>query len=106
MASVAIKTCVSSGSVARERHVFVVCTGEQCAEAGSRDLLSDLKHECRHADADVRVGASRCLGHCQLAPAVMEDGRMLGWVSRRRLRGELSRLGLRSLSKRRDFDGH
>jgi NADH:ubiquinone oxidoreductase subunit E len=54
----------------------------------------------------VRVGASRCLGHCQLAPAMIEDGRMLGWVSRRRLRGELSRLGLRSLGQRRDFDHH
>ncbi|NWF84697.1 MAG: NAD(P)H-dependent oxidoreductase subunit E [Bryobacteraceae bacterium] len=106
MASAAIKTGVASGAAARQRHVFVVCTGEQCSEAGSRDLLSDLKHECRHADADVRVGASRCLGHCQLAPAMIEDGRMLGWVSRRRLRGELSRLGLRSLGQRRDFDRH
>lgn len=106
MASVAVKTGLSSRCVDRERHVFVVCTGEQCAEAGSHDLLSDLKHECRHADADVRVGASRCLGHCQLAPAMMEDGRMLGWVSRRRLRGELSRLGLRSLSQGGDLDRH
>lgn len=106
MASVAVKTGSRLGSASRERHVFVVCTGEQCAEAGSHDLLSELKHECRHAKADVRVGASRCLGHCQLAPAVMEDGRMLGWVSRSRLRGELSRLGLGHLAERRDLDHH
>lgn len=95
MATAAVKADVAPDGACRERHVFVVCTGEQCAEAGSQDLLMDLKHECRHADADVRVGASRCLGHCQLAPAVIEDGRMLGWVSRRRLQGELSRLGLK-----------
>lgn len=77
-----------------DRHVFVVCTGELCAEAGSRELLSQLRHQCRHAESDIRVGESRCMGHCQLAPAMMEDGRMLGWVSRRRLKGELARLGI------------
>jgi NADH:ubiquinone oxidoreductase subunit E len=54
-----------------------------------------LEHECRRAKGDVRVGASGCLGHCQLAPAVIEDGRMMGWVSARRLRNELHRLGLK-----------
>jgi NADH:ubiquinone oxidoreductase subunit E len=77
------------------RHVIVVCTGESCAGAGSRDLLSELKHQCRRVSGDLRVGESRCMGHCQLAPAVMEDGRMLGWVSPRRLRSELERLGIR-----------
>ena len=79
----------------RERHVFVVCTGEHCAEAGSQELLLELRHECRHTGTDLRVGASRCMGRCQLAPAVMENGRMLGWVSQRRLRSELCRLGIK-----------
>jgi NADH:ubiquinone oxidoreductase subunit E len=104
MAAAAVKTDVdalltladnASGDVVQDRHVFVVCTGEQCAEAGAGNLLSDLMRECKHAKGDIRVGASRCLGHCQLAPAMMEDGRMLGWVSRRRLKGELARLGIR-----------
>jgi len=77
-----------------ERHVFVVCTGGECAQAGGHELLHELQHECRHGRADIRVGASGCLGHCQLAPAMMEDGRMMGWVSSRRLRSELHRLGI------------
>jgi NADH:ubiquinone oxidoreductase subunit E len=79
---------------ARERHVIVVCTGESCAEAGSSDLVAELNHQCRHAADHVRVGTSRCMGHCQLAPAVMGDGRMMGWVSPKRLRCELQRLGI------------
>lgn len=77
---------------ARQRHVIVVCTGETCAHAGSGELVAELERQCRHSAADVRVGTSRCMGHCQLAPAVMEDGRMMGWVSPRRLRSELQRL--------------
>jgi len=79
---------------ARDRHVIVVCTGESCAEAGSSDLVAELNQQCRHAAAHVKVGTSRCMGHCQLAPAVMGDGRMMGWVSPRRLRSELQRLGI------------
>lgn len=78
----------------RERHVFVVCKGDTCRRAGSEGILSDLEHRCRHADADLRVGASKCLGHCELAPAMMEDGQMLGAVSRQRLKIEMLRLGL------------
>lgn len=104
MASAASKLNVGAGRVDREKHVFVVCTGQHCLKAGSGELLSDLKHECRHTSAEVRVGASRCLGHCQLAPAIMEDGRMMGVVSRRRLQLELSRLGLSS--ERRNLNRH
>jgi len=77
-----------------KRHVFVVCTGEACAEKGAHDLLDDLKHQCRHANGDLRVGASQCLGHCQVAPAMVEDGRVLGAVSLRRIKVELARLGI------------
>jgi NADH:ubiquinone oxidoreductase subunit E len=54
----------------------------------------ELKHQCHHAPGDLRIGASQCLGHCQLAPAMVEDGRILGAVTQRRLRVELMRLGL------------
>ena len=78
----------------RDRHVLVVCTGDECAHAGSQELLHELQHECRHSPADVRIGASQCMGHCQLAPAMMVNGKMLGAVSPRRLRSELHRLGI------------
>jgi formate dehydrogenase subunit gamma len=79
---------------AQDRHVFVVCTGEACENAGATSILQELKHQCHHAHGDLRIGASQCLGHCQLAPAMVEDGRILGAVSQRRLRLELMRLGL------------
>ncbi len=78
----------------RGRHVFVVCKGDKCRRAGSDEILDDLQHRCRRTAADLRVGASKCLGHCELAPAMVEDGRVLGAVSRRRLKVEMSRLGL------------
>ncbi len=76
------------------RHVFVVCTGEECRRQGSEGLLHALEEACADSDADIRVAAARCLGHCGLAPAVMEDGELLGAVSSRRLRLEMARLGI------------
>lgn len=79
------------------RHVFVVCNGETCQHAGSRKLLELLRLQCRkqNCDQEIRVSASRkCIGHCTAAPAMVEDGRILRWVSERRLRGELLRLGI------------
>jgi len=56
--------------------------------------LQTRKRQCDH---DVRVSSSRkCIGHCTAAPAMVEDGRILRWVSERRLRSELLRLGISS----------
>lgn len=79
------------------RHVFVVCNGENCRHAGSRRLLELLRLQARKpcGEHDVRISVSRqCIGHCAAAPAMVEDGRILRWVSERRLRGELLRLGI------------
>lgn len=81
------------------RHVFVVCEGENCQHAGARRLFELLKMQSRKkcAGHDLRVSASRkCIGHCAAAPAMVEDGRVLHWVTERRLRGELLRLGITS----------
>jgi len=87
---------VTGAASAAERHVFVVCDGEACQQAGGHGLLSLLRHECPNHERhrDVRISASRCIGRCTMAPAMVEDGRVLGWVSLRRLRVELMRLGL------------
>lgn len=76
------------------RHVFVVCTGEKCRRRGSLKLLRELEDACAGSDADVRIAPARCLGHCGLAPAMMEDGELVGVMSSRRLRLEMARLGL------------
>lgn len=92
MATLALKSL--SEPLGREHHVFVVCTGEYCRVAGSEAVLRELK-QCRHrASGDLRIGASECIGHCQLAPAMVENGRILGGVSKRRVKAELTRLGM------------
>lgn len=78
------------------RHVFVVCTGEECRRRGALDLLRHLEAAREQSDDDIRIAPSRCLGHCELAPAMIEDGELMGAVSGRRLRVELARLGLRT----------
>lgn len=75
------------------RCVFVVCTGDSCLKSGARKLLRGLR-ELRCKAVDVRIASARCLGHCQLAPVMVENGHLLGLMSRRRLHVELIRLGL------------
>jgi NADH:ubiquinone oxidoreductase subunit E len=78
-----------------DRHVFVVCGGEQCRCAGAQELLDYLKDAHKVDGVEVRIAQSRdCIGHCAAAPAMVEDGQILRWVSPRRLRGELLRLGI------------
>ena len=96
LADEAAERLADTESAAADRHVFVVCNGESCREAGAGELLGLLcgqRPQCggRH---DVRVSASHCLGRCTMAPAMVEDGRVLGWVSLRRLKIELLRMGL------------
>ena len=81
---------------ASNRHVFVVCSGESCRHAGSNRLLGLLQrsYSAKCASHDVRISSSKCLQRCGIAPAMVEDGQVKGWVSLRRLKSELSRLGL------------
>jgi bidirectional [NiFe] hydrogenase diaphorase subunit len=78
------------------RHVFVVCTGEECCRKGALELLRELRSACEDSAADIRIAPARCLGHCGLAPAMMENGEIVGAMSGRRLRIELARLGLQA----------
>lgn len=77
-----------------DRHVMVVCTGEECRTRGSFDLLTTLRGLIGSSSTDLRISTSKCLGHCAAAPAMVEDGSILRWVSPRRLRSELIRLGI------------
>jgi NADH:ubiquinone oxidoreductase subunit E len=77
-----------------EEHELIVCTGECCAEAGAKSLLEELEHRCKRDNKGVHVCGSECVGHCQLAPVMVEDGRVFGWMSQRRLEAELARLGI------------
>ncbi len=93
MATARLKSIAEPAKGCR-RHVFVVCRGEECLHKGAEGLLDDLENVRCHTGQDLRIGASDCLGHCELAPAVVEDGQVLGAVTAQRLRIELRRLGL------------
>lgn len=96
LAGGALERRAAGPGAAPERHVFVVCNGESCRDAGSSRLLGLLHDQCPHHRGrhEVRVSASGCIGRCTMAPAMVENGRVLGWVSLRRLKSELIRLGL------------
>ncbi|MBI4891000.1 MAG: NAD(P)H-dependent oxidoreductase subunit E [Acidobacteria bacterium] len=95
MATARLRSIAEPAQSPCRRHVFVVCQGEQCLHRGADELLDDLERCRLRTEQDLRIGASDCLGHCELAPAVVEDGQVLGAVTAQRLRVELLRLGLR-----------
>lgn len=81
-------------------HSFVVCTGTACYVAGAKKLLDVLAHRCAKPgttspDGKVSVAAARCIGCCGLAPAVIEDGRILGRVTPVQLNSELDQIGVK-----------
>ena len=85
-----------SQDATRSRHVFVVCSGESCRDAGSHRLLGLLQRRCQNHDEsrDVRISSSKCIGRCGAAPAMVENGQVVGWVSPRGLKSKLMHLGL------------
>ena len=87
---------VCTSDAASGRHVFVICSGESCRHAGSNRLLKLLQQRCReHAEEkDIRISASKCIGRCGLAPAMVNNGKVVGWMSPRTLKSEMTRLGL------------
>lgn len=95
MAATAVQasTTLRRPAPARQRHVFVVCTGENCLGAGARDLLIELRAACESSGHELRISSCRCIGHCAAAPAMVEDGAVMRWMSLKRLRAELYRLG-------------
>jgi len=79
-------------------HTFVVCTGTACYVAGARKILDVLEHRCAKsggtsADGKVSVGSARCIGCCGLAPALIEDGRIVGRVTAEQLNNRLDQVG-------------
>jgi bidirectional [NiFe] hydrogenase diaphorase subunit len=81
-------------------HSLVVCTGTACYVAGARKLLDVLEQRCAKAggtsaDGKVSVASARCIGCCGLAPALIEDGRIVGRVTVAQLNKELDQIGVK-----------
>jgi bidirectional [NiFe] hydrogenase diaphorase subunit len=80
-------------------HSFVVCTGTACYVAGAKRLLDVLEKRCAKSggtspDGKVSVLSARCIGCCGLAPAVIQNGRIVGRIGPQQLERELDDLGV------------
>lgn len=80
-------------------HSIVVCTGTACYVAGAQKLMHVLEHRCARAggtspDGKVSVATARCIGCCGLAPAAIQDGRIVGRMTPELLNRELDQIGV------------
>jgi NADH:ubiquinone oxidoreductase subunit E len=71
-------------------HVVKVCAGPACRKKGARALLEQAGTE----HDGVRVRECTCLGSCDEAPAVMEDGELVGGLTPQEFEEELARLSM------------
>lgn len=67
-------------------HTCIVCTGTACYIAGANRILERLSGELgvgaggTTEDGKLSVVAARCTGTCSLAPLVVVDDEVVGWV--------------------------
>lgn len=68
-------------------HTCVVCTGTACYIKGAGNILDKIKEEYGIADGEttpddkLSVMSARCFGCCNLAPAVILDGKTHGYLT-------------------------
>ncbi len=80
-------------------HTIQICVGTACYVAGAQALLRVLEGRCCKSgrtspDGKVSVQTARCIGSCGLAPAVINDGRIMARVTQDQLNAELDRIGV------------
>jgi NADH:ubiquinone oxidoreductase subunit E len=72
-------------------HTVEVCFGTACRARGARLLIEKLTRESPSV-VQLRVVERPCIGCCDLAPALIEDGHLVGHVTTKTLCEELHRL--------------
>lgn len=76
-------------------HTCVVCTGTACYVKGADALLEAVGREAHvkpgetTADGRLSLLTARCLGTCGIAPAVVQDGTVVGHVTAETLLDEI-----------------
>lgn len=80
------------------KHTCVVCMGTACYIKGAGDLLKTLEEKKNilpgetTEDKQVSLFASRCVGTCSMAPAVVIDQKIIGNVESDRIVEEFTKL--------------
>ena len=72
-------------------HIVEVCNGTACRARGARLLIEKLARESPSL-FQLRVVERPCIGCCELAPALIEDGQLVGHVTTKTLSEELHKL--------------
>ena len=80
-------------------HLYMVCLGKACLAKGASELLETVEHRLSNAgllsrDGKVRVHPTSCIGVCELAPAVIRDGEVVGRLTPERLEADLDAIGV------------
>ena len=81
-------------------HSYIVCLGTACYVKGALGLLETLERRCAKVgstspDGKVSVSSARCIGACGLAPALVQDGKIMGRATQQQLEEELDRIGVK-----------
>lgn len=80
------------------KHTCVVCMGTACYIKGAGDLLKKLEEDKNilpgetTEDKQVSLFASRCVGTCSMAPAVVIDQKIIGNVTEDSIVNEFEKL--------------
>ncbi|MBZ0299433.1 MAG: bidirectional hydrogenase complex protein HoxE [Anaerolineae bacterium] len=77
------------------KHTCSVCTGTACYIKGANKILDNLQTHFEvnpgetTADGQLSLLTVRCLGACGLAPSVVFDGNLLGYMTAEKLHEEI-----------------
>lgn len=61
-----------------EKHTLTVCNGTGCHVNGGGSMLKEIEKKISEGDSPVTLEKVRCLGCCDLSPAIMVDGDIYG----------------------------
>ncbi len=80
------------------KHTCVVCTGTACYIKGADKLISAISNRFNikvgetTKDNEISLLTSRCFGACAMAPAVVVDGKTVGYLDGAKIVSEIERI--------------
>lgn len=63
-----------------KKHIITLCNGTGCHLKGGNNVIKAVEEKIAENGADVTLEKVRCLGCCDMSPAVMIDGEVFGGV--------------------------
>ena len=63
-----------------EKHIVTLCNGTGCHVKGGDSIIDAVEKKIADNGARITLEKVRCLGCCDLSPAVMIDGEVFGGV--------------------------